>query len=145
MILLWLAVPDQMERMADRQKSENWMKNIHQIVVRNTFIGSLTAAIELNNWTTVIITCVEILVSNFVFRSVIPLEIFCWLVSIWKQNKYKQFLYKDELCHLFTWKIQKNKKKQNKTKQGDRDDAQEITAFWKYILFNRNSLSNKYF
>ena len=30
-------------------------------------------------------------------------------------------------------------------KQGDRDDAQEITAFWKYIIFNRKSLSNKYF
>ena len=36
--------------------------------------------------------------------------------------------------------------KQNRTKkkQGDRDDAQEITAFWKYI-FNRKSLSSKFF
>ena len=30
-------------------------------------------------------------------------------------------------------------------KKGDRDDAQEITAFWKYIIFNRKSLSIKYF
>ena len=38
------------------------------------------------------------------------------------------------------WRHQKN----IWTIQGDRDDAQEITAFWKYI-FNRKSLSSKYF
>ena len=56
----------------------------------------------------------------------------CWNV---------QFLYSEtvQIYSRADWKKTKTKK------QGDRDDAQEITAFWKYIIFNMKSLSNKYF
>ena len=32
--------------------------------------------------------------------------------------------------------VKKRKKEKKKKEQGDRDDAQEITAFWKYIFIN---------
>ena len=48
--------------------------------------------------------------------------------------------YEEDDWHII---LAKNKTKQNKN-QGDRDDAQEFTAFWNYTFY-RNSLSNKYF
>ena len=36
-------------------------------------------------------------------------------------------------------------RRRRRRRQGDRDDVQEITAFFKYIIFIRKSLSNKYF
>ena len=81
------------------------------------------------------------------FRQTFPWK---YITETNKQTKNNKQTNKQTNKHLKRLLVERNwlanlSLKINKyyEEQGDRDDAQEITAFWKYIILNRKSLSNK--
>ena len=58
---------------------------------------------------------------------------------------FKSYFHISAHTSKLTHQIYREILNEEKEQQGDRDDAQDITAFLKYIIFSKKSLANRYF